>query len=77
MMFSVLDDLVPGTASPVEYLPVVSMDSYFNDRKDLNRYFSQILLESLNEARHEYNQAEETNSVAKKTTTGNNSCSGE
>jgi hypothetical protein len=50
MMFSVLDDLEPDTVSPVEYLPVVSVDSYFSDRKTVNRYFSKILLESLNEA---------------------------
>jgi hypothetical protein len=52
MMFTVLDDLEPDTASPVEYLPVVSTRSYFSDRKTVNRYFSEILLESLKEARH-------------------------
>lgn len=63
LMFTVLDDLEPNTVSPVEYLPVVSSKSYFSDRKAINRYFSKILLESLSEARHEYNQAEEKHSV--------------
>jgi hypothetical protein len=45
LMFTVLDDLEPDTVSPVEYLPIVSSKSYYHDRKAVNRYFSQILLE--------------------------------
>lgn len=50
LMFTVLDDLDPETVSPVEYLPVVSSKSYFNDRKDVTRYLCKIILESFEEA---------------------------
>jgi hypothetical protein len=50
LMFTVLDDLEPDTVSPVEYLPVVSSKSYFNDRKDVTRYLCKIILESFEEA---------------------------
>jgi hypothetical protein len=50
MMFTVLDDLEPDTVSPVEYLPVVSSRSYYSDRKAVNRYLSEIILECFQEA---------------------------
>jgi hypothetical protein len=56
LMFTVLDDLEPNTVSPVEYLPVVSTQSYFHDRKDVRRYLSEILLECFQEALDEQNR---------------------
>jgi hypothetical protein len=50
MMFTVLDDLEPDTVAPVEYLPVVSSRSYYSDRKAVNRYLSEIILECFQEA---------------------------
>jgi len=50
LMFSVLDDLEPDTVAPVEYLPVVSSSSYYSDRKTVNRYLSQLILECFQEA---------------------------
>lgn len=61
LMFDVLDELDPNAVSPVEYLPVVSTKSYFNDRKTVNRYFSKILLESLQVAIDDYNQLKDIN----------------
>jgi hypothetical protein len=55
LMFTVLDDLEPNTVAPVEYLPVVSTQSYFHDRKDVRRYLSEILLECFQEALDEQN----------------------
>jgi hypothetical protein len=50
LMFTVLDDLEPGTVSPVEYLPVVSIKSYFSDLSTTRSYLSKILLECFHEA---------------------------
>jgi hypothetical protein len=50
LMFTVLDDLEPGTVSPVEYLPVVSIKSYFSDLSTTRSYLSKILLECFYEA---------------------------
>jgi hypothetical protein len=50
LMFSVLDDLEPETVSPVEYLPVVSIKSYFSDLSTTKGYLSKILLDCFNEA---------------------------
>lgn len=50
LMFTVLDDLEPDTVAPVEYLPVVSSRSYYHDRKAVNRYLSEIILECFEEA---------------------------
>lgn len=50
LMFSVLDDLEPETVSPVEYLPVVSIKSYFSDLSTTRGYLSKILLECFQEA---------------------------
>lgn len=50
LMFSVLDDLEPETVSPVEYLPVVSIKSYFSDRSTTKGYLSKILLDCFKEA---------------------------
>lgn len=50
IMFSVLDDLKPETVSPVEYLPVVSIKSYFSDRSNARAYLSKILLDCFIEA---------------------------
>lgn len=57
LMFTVLDDLEPDTVSPVEYLPVVSSKSYYSDRKAVNRYLSEIILECFQEALDEQNQS--------------------
>jgi hypothetical protein len=50
LMFTVLDDLEPETVSPVEYLPVVSIKSYFSDLSTTRGYLSKILLECYHEA---------------------------
>jgi hypothetical protein len=50
MMFTVLDDLEPDTVSPIEYLPVVNSKSYYSDRKAINRYLSEVILECYKEA---------------------------
>jgi hypothetical protein len=55
LMFTVLDDLEPDTVSPIEYLPIVSSKSYYHDRKAVNRYLSEILLECYQEALDEQN----------------------
>lgn len=48
--FSDLDDLKPETVSPVEYLPIVSVKSYFSDRSSAKVYLSKILLDCFKEA---------------------------
>jgi hypothetical protein len=58
LMFTVLDDLEPDTVSPVEYLPVVSSQSYYNSRGTVNRYFSEIILECFQEALDEQNHSD-------------------
>jgi len=57
LMFTVLDDLEPDTVAPVEYLPIVSSRSYYSDRKAVNRYLSEIILECYQEALDEQNQS--------------------
>jgi hypothetical protein len=50
LMFTVLDDLLPDTVAPVEYLPVVSCSSYYVGRKTVNRFLSKIILECFQDA---------------------------
>jgi len=69
LMFTVLDDLEPGTVSPVEYLPIVSVKSYFSDLSTARVYLSKILLECFQEALDERTLREHTLTV-KETCTG-------
>jgi len=69
LMFTVLDDLEPGTVSPVEYLPIVSIKSYFSDLSTARVYLSKILLECFQEALDERTLRERTLTV-KETCTG-------
>lgn len=57
IMFTVLDDM--DTADPVEYLPIVSSKSYYSSHKDTNRYLSEIILESFQEALDEQKHKKE------------------